>query len=114
MTDAEMIGAIALAMRSAYYHGGGPTRCAQIALDAIRPEIERRIAEAHNVALEEIASALEKEVNDYVQENWIYDGTTGAWETSNEASREWVSDRDELIERIRALKSKPDVPDAAS
>lgn len=48
-----------------------------------------------------LALDLEKEVNEHIHERWSYDNSTGAWETTNSASEEWVSDRRELIEKIR-------------
>jgi hypothetical protein len=52
-------------------------------------------------ALRALAAELERECEAHVHETWSYDPSTNAWETRNQASEDWVFDREQLIERIR-------------
>lgn len=71
-------------------------------LAACDPQSILRLCDAGPAALERFAKKLEEQTDEHVHERWSYDPSTGSWETRNQASEDWVSDRRELIEEMRA------------
>lgn len=68
------------------------------ALDAIKPEIERRVAEARNAALEEAAAKIDQ-IGDQLYQEWR------ATRKSDQHLEGQADASDEYAEAVRALKS---------
>lgn len=86
---------------------------ARAAIAAMQPELAASSETSRQAGLMAFADTLQREVDTHIHENWMYDSDCGCWDTRNEASRSWVSDREELIERIRTLASPPATPEGA-
>lgn len=106
MDENQMIEAMAHAIRAASNPPGNLrpkpmeqfTYVAQRCLDAMRPEIERRVAEARNAALEEAAAKIDQ-IGDQLYQEWR------ATRKSDQHLEGQADASDEYAEAVRALKS---------